>query len=232
MLRRACDSEHDRGAVRDCRHGRPLVTQGARALRGSAALLDDVDDTAPMMRRARLVCNAVVMHRSRHVLCALALLLTLNACSGNTDASAPDNDTELLPPLVLVSDEPTFTPQQVQYLAAQAWRAAETRTFLEGVQQLVASTPAQLWRIMWCESGRPFGFEYPQPKWDAYNMQGSSASGGGQFLDSTWRTWRGDAGAAYARAAHAPWFVQLAAANRLYAASGTQPWLASAGCWR
>lgn len=173
------------------------------------------------------------MQRTRRsVLGALALLLALASC-GDAPPQKVVADRAKLPLLELVADEPQFTPEQVRYLEAVARREAETRSFLAGVQQLVASTPPQLWRIMWCESGRPYGLAAYTPNWHIENLHGkSTSSGGAQFLDGTWRAWRPPGAEQWPRAMHAPWFVQLDAANRLYAAEGTRPWLASAGCWR
>lgn len=59
----------------------------------------------------------------------------------------------------------------------------------------------------------------------------SSASGKYGFLDGTWRRWRGEHGASFARAMHAPEWVQDRAALALYRHAGTAPWDASRGCW-
>lgn len=49
--------------------------------------------------------------------------------------------------------------------------------------------------------------------YSALNQAGSSASGAYQFLDSTWRVVSNRAGhGGYARAVHAPWYVQDAVA--------------------
>lgn len=70
-----------------------------------------------------------------------------------------------------------------------------------------------------CESGGSYTAQNPS----------SSASGKYQFIDSTWRAYRGSSTAA--RAKDASPAEQEAAARRLYAAEGTTPWNASKSCW-
>ena len=70
-----------------------------------------------------------------------------------------------------------------------------------------------------CESGGSYTAQNPT----------SSASGKYQFIDSTWRAYRGSSTAA--RAKDASPAEQEAAARRLYAAEGTTPWNASKSCW-
>lgn len=70
------------------------------------------------------------------------------------------------------------------------------------------------------------------PHINGYTAQNpsSSASGAYQFLDSTWRNVSGRAGhAGYARASHAPWYVQDAVALWLYNNGGRSAW-AGSGC--
>jgi hypothetical protein len=58
----------------------------------------------------------------------------------------------------------------------------------------------------------------------------SSASGAYQFLDSTWRNVSARAGhAGYARASHAPWYVQDAVALWMFNNGGRSAW-AGSGC--
>lgn len=184
-----------------------------------------------MQARNTLSCNAFAMQTPRRLLAALALALTLTSCGAGT----PSRDEVATPRLEVatVAADRAFTEEEVRYLAIQAWLEAERRAFLQSIDALVDATPAELWRIMWCESGRPYNLPAYTPNWYVENLHGkSSSSGGAQFVDGTWRAYRGPGAEQWARAMHAPWFVQLAAANRLYAASGTQPWEASAGCWR
>jgi hypothetical protein len=83
--------------------------------------------------------------------------------------------------------------------------------------------PAVLWEIAKCEG-------YPNYVYADHGPE-STASGKFGFLDGTWRTWRGEEGAQYARAMHAPEHIQDAAAIRLYNDAGTTPWNASRSCW-
>lgn len=94
--------------------------------------------------------------------------------------------------------------------------------------------PLQLRKIAWCEAGSYIGLPKYRTNYRAYNTQGSSASGGYQILDGTWRTWKAyvPAAAPYARAAHAPPHIQDEVATKAYYRHGTSPWNASAGCWR
>ena len=84
----------------------------------------------------------------------------------------------------------------------------------------VADLPAQadnpLDQIAQCESGGNIRATNPS----------STASGKFQFLDSTWRSLGGTG-----RAKDASEATQDAMARKLYAQSGTTPWLASERCW-
>lgn len=73
--------------------------------------------------------------------------------------------------------------------------------------------------IIQCESGGVANAQNPT----------SSASGLYQFIDSTWRAYRG--GSSAARAKDASVAEQHAAAARLFAAEGYTPWNASRSCW-
>jgi hypothetical protein len=77
-------------------------------------------------------------------------------------------------------------------------------------------------RIATCESGDHHG----SINWTAQNRH-SSASGGFQFLDSTWHSTTGLPG----HAKDYPPSVQIAAFWKLYARAGTRPWNASKACW-
>lgn len=84
------------------------------------------------------------------------------------------------------------------------------------------SMPPILKRIGGCESGSG-----PDTAIN-YRAENSSstASGGFQFLDSTWDNYDG-----YARAMDAPPSVQIAKAEEKLAKDGTSPWAASEECW-
>lgn len=99
--------------------------------------------------------------------------------------------------------------------------------------------PGLLRRIGGCESaGNP---EAPI-NWAAQNRH-SSASGGFQILDSTWRGWQSSYGGGgfvdadgvlhvYARAVEAPPEYQLRVARGAFERQGTGPWVASRRCWQ
>lgn len=136
--------------------------------------------------------------------------------------------------------EPTavsFTPEQVRYLQAQAEAEQDRRDFLSAVAAARASVPHQLRTIGWCEAGRYLGLPFPATNYAELDDTGrrSTASGGYQALDGTWRSWV----AAYAphlqgvypRAGLAPDFVQDAVVTAAYHDLGTTPWEASRGCW-
>lgn len=113
-------------------------------------------------------------------------------------------------PAVLGTTTTTTTPPPSCCTAEQAryieQKEAEKRhqAFVDDVRARFASHPLR--RIAGCESSyvhRPEG----EPVWDRYNQQGSSASGGVQMLDSTYRSWVATYWPEYAgqwqRAAHA-----------------------------
>lgn len=85
-----------------------------------------------------------------------------------------------------------------------------------------ANLPPLLRRIGGCESNgsarAPIDYKAQNPS--------STASGGFQFLDSTWKQFWG-----YKKARQAPPRVQNRKAVITYKAEGTTPWLASRPCW-
>lgn len=167
----------------------------------------------------------------------LVLVLALSVCAGcrpaletataQSQPPSPTTSTTTLEP------EQSFTADEVRYLAAMAERDAAVRAFLEHVAAIEASVPWTLRVIGWCEGGRYLGLAFPSTNYAALNQQGSSASGGYQVLDSTWRAWRAAVPGAevYARAAHAPSWVQDAVATAALEREGTTPWAASRSCW-
>lgn len=125
--------------------------------------------------------------------------------------------------------EPTVPPATV------ARRPAVTLPEPQAVQApaVVDGLPRTLRRIGGCESiGDPDG----PLLWRQPNLQGSSASGAFQVLDSTWAGWARSYGAdtdatSYSRAMHAPPSTQVAVVLRAYSAEGTTPWVSSRSCW-
>lgn len=76
--------------------------------------------------------------------------------------------------------------------------------------------PSIMVRIRACESGHNYQAQNPT----------STASGGYQYLDTTWGGHEG-----YARAKDAPRWVQDRKATLDYYRGGTTPWAASRHCW-
>jgi hypothetical protein len=71
---------------------------------------------------------------------------------------------------------------------------------------------------------------YPHTNGYGAHNPSSSASGAYQFLDSTWRNVSARSGhGGYARASHAPWYVQDAVALWMYNNGGRSAW-AGSGC--
>jgi muramidase (phage lysozyme) len=98
--------------------------------------------------------------------------------------------------------------------------------------------PGLLRRIGGCESA---GAPDAPINWTAQNRH-SSASGGFQILDRTWRGWQQAYGGGgfvdtdgvvhvYSRALEAPPEYQLRVALGAFERQGTGPWRASRGCW-
>lgn len=98
---------------------------------------------------------------------------------------------------------------------------------------VIDGMPARLRRIGGCESS----WDPDGPLlWGQANLQGSTASGAFQVLDSTWRSWAQTYGAdtdatEYSRAMYAPAGTQLTVAIRAHAAEGATPWVSSRACW-
>lgn len=94
-----------------------------------------------------------------------------------------------------------------------------------GVESCGGSVDVCLARIGSCEST---GSVTAPINWTARNPH-STAAGGYQFLQATWDAY-GDP--RWPTMADAPPAVQTAAAHRLFAARGSQPWFPSERCWR
>lgn len=173
----------------------------------------------------------------RALLVLVLALFVLVACRPLAVSPTLELESTSSPPTSTTSTtlepEPAFTADEVRYLAAMAERDAAARAFLEHVAAIRAAVPWTLRVIGWCEGGRYLGLEFPLTNYAALNQQGSTASGGYQVLDSTWRTWRTYVAGAgvYERAVHAPDFVQDAVATAAYHREGTTPWNASRSCW-
>lgn len=100
-----------------------------------------------------------------------------------------------------------ITPEQDNILKALSAQSEERR-YLEAVhahQQAIHNNP-----FLVCVRNHESA---EAGLYSAINQQGSSASGAYQFLDSTWRVVASQSGyGGYARAVHAPWYVQDAVA--------------------
>lgn len=84
------------------------------------------------------------------------------------------------------------------------------------------SMPSLLRRIGGCESD---GSPTAPINYTAQNPD-STASGGFQFLDTTWNRFHG-----FLRAKDAPPAIQDSYAERTFAEDGTSPWISSESCW-
>lgn len=121
------------------------------------------------------------------------------------------------------------TDDQARYIAQ---REAEQR-----VRDRFAGHPLR--PIAGCESSREHR-KWAEPVWDRYyhdqpDSSVSTASGGLQMLDGTFRTWVArylpEYQGRWARAAHAPDWFQMELGMRAYDDTGTTPWRSSSGCW-
>lgn len=115
--------------------------------------------------------------------------------------------------------KPTTTGRSVARVAVAGVVLSAPMTMGAGVANASTLPQGVLDEIARCESGGSYTAQNPS----------SSASGKYQFIDSTWRAYRGSSSAA--RAKDASPAEQEAAAQRLYAAQGTTPWNASKSCW-
>lgn len=170
----------------------------------------------------------------RTALALLALVLLLAACSSSgleEDASAEVPALEPLPAGVfLESPTPTNTSSTTSTTAAPTTTTtspppppAPTRAAgpCGGLEELVAAhfdDVPKACSVMRCETGGTFDPTIENPR--------STASGLFQFLDSTWIRARALVGAdRYARAAHAPASVQIAAAGAWLRATSWSQWV-------
>jgi hypothetical protein len=109
-------------------------------------------------------------------------------------------------------------------LATAAAPSDPVKIFLDALHQKWVNRDPVLDRIANCEGYPRFVYLDHGPE--------STASGKYGFVDGTWRSYRGFLGARYARAMQAPELVQDLVAQRLLEVEGTDPWDASAKCWR
>lgn len=173
------------------------------------------------------------------VIGAGAAAASLGGGSPHLVASQPDKFVDTLP-----TTTASTTATSVSRHSATAERGAapiQRRTPERASRSATTSAPAavsidgmprQLRRIGGCESS---GAPDAPIDWKAQNRT-SSASGGFQIIDSTWRSWAKSYGAAveasqYARAVHAPPSVQLHVALAAWRAQGPSPWNESRSCW-
>lgn len=174
------------------------------------------------------------MRVRRHVLLVLSVL-GVWASAACTPEEAQQVAAVLSPSTTTSTTEPAgpscCTDEQARYIEAKE-AERQHQAFVDDVRARFAEHPLR--PIAGCESSyvhRPEG----EPVWDRYNQQGSSASGGVQMLDSTFRSWVAAYWPEYrgrwARAAHAPDWFQMELAMRAYERQGSTPWNASRYCW-
>lgn len=185
----------------------------------------------------------------RHVLAVLSVLAVWALCACTPEEArqvqAQLVAAELPPPVgstttTTAAGPSCCTDEQARWIQHQE----DERRAAESHQRTVAAVRARfaqhpLRPIAGCESSRTARPE-GEPVWDRYyhdqpNSSVSTASGGLQILNGTWASWV-DAYAAeyqgqYARAAHAPDWIQMEVAMRAYDHTGSSPWRSSQGCW-
>jgi hypothetical protein len=163
-----------------------------------------------------------------------ALLLLLAALTSCAPVAA---SSEVGEPEQAITTTSVLSAEEAAFIAAAVEAQRQLDAFLAHVELARASVPPVMRAVRWCEAGRYIDLPYPQTHYaELDHTHVSSASGGYQFLDRTWR----DAVAAHfpaaaglwPRAGLAPdWFQDLVA-TAVHRAQGTTPWNASAGCWR
>ena len=166
--------------------------------------------------------------------CIAGPLLILG-CTGpaHVTAAAPVEARDIKPtPIVRALPAPTHRASRSRPIPAATQvvvRAVPAATQPVAPTLRAAGLPTILLRIRSCESGAN-GYATHGYAYDANYTEtnpASTASGGFQFLDSTWQSVTGLTGRAmdYSPA------VQDAAALKLFREQGTSPWLASQPCW-
>lgn len=181
------------------------------------------------------------MSLRRATAAALTVLLTIATYTVVDQPTPPAAATEAAAaPVVLATDHEksvpgiTFTPEQGAWLVEMHRQHLERAAFFAYVAAIQAAIPRELIPARWCEAGNYIGLPYGQTNYAAYTHGWDGASGGYQMLKSTWERARRHVPGAerWAIAAHAPPFVQDAAATALFhTEGGMRPWAASRSCW-
>lgn len=171
---------------------------------------------------------------------ALTLALLTAACTPLAAATAPTAPTAPPPAAPVASPAALeLSPDQVRYLAAVAAHQQAVAAFLNHVAAVRAAVPAEMVAVRWCEAGRYLGLPFGDTHYDELDHTGrrSTASGGYQYLDSTWRAmvakYRPDLAGLWPRAGLAPSWVQdeIATATFHDPAEGIGHWNPSRSCW-
>lgn len=179
------------------------------AVAGRATQIPLPPADAPRVRRNTATPSRHRRPRARYGIVAGAALLALVATSCNLPVHqwVPDLNHDGVIDEGEIAHQQQVIARGLQAIEAQR-RAVQAHPFLTCVRA--------------AESDRSGGYAAQNPY--------SSASGAYQFLDSTWRTVSVRAGyPGYARAVHAPWWVQDAVALWLYQNGGRSAW-AGTGC--
>lgn len=175
----------------------------------------------------------------RHVLTSLSVLVLGAGCIPDAAATLPELRPTTTSPTTTsttAASPSCCTEEQARYIEAKERERADAEMH-QRIRDRFAGHPLR--PVAGCESSREHRPD-AEPVWDRYyhdepNSRVSTASGGLQMLDDTFRRWVArylpEYQARWARAAHAPDWFQMELGMRAYDEAGTTPWRSSSGCW-